>query len=258
VRDQLLGTPAMSARNRLQIVMGRSAASNCSNADPNLPYCVDPTPGMPMTAAKKSAPKRQRRTPEAVRSAAVAAARTLLLSDGPEAITLPAVADQLGMRHGNLSHHFGSIGGLHAALVDQMASELTSAVVNTVMQLRAEAIAPLQVVNALFDAFAKDGAGRLIAWLAATGNIDALRPFFTAISILRRELLQAPATHGEDRERAVRHNMLLLIATALGNALIGDQLHAAVDLPTGTMNQLAAKDLVRHSYPSSKKRSSDE
>lgn len=204
-----------------------------------------------MTAIKKSAGKRQRRTAEEVRSAAVVAARELLLREGPESVTLPAVADQLGMRHGNLSHHFGSIGGLHAALVDQMASELTSVVINTVMQLRAEAIAPIQLVDPLFDAFDKGGAGRLISWLAVTGNIEALKPFFTAVSILTRELLQWSPQSGEDREHAVRDNMLLLIVTALGNALIGDRLHAAVDLPPGSINQLAAKDLVRRSYPSS-------
>jgi hypothetical protein len=87
--------------------------------------------------------------------------------------------------------------------------------------------------------------------LAVTGNIEALKPFFTAVSILTRELLQWPPKSGEDREHAVRDNMLSLIVTALGNALIGEQLHAAVDLPPGSIHQLAAKDLVRRSYPSS-------
>jgi TetR/AcrR family transcriptional regulator, repressor for neighboring sulfatase len=205
-----------------------------------------------MPAIKQRATKRQRRTPETVRAAALDAARGLLLRLGPDAITLPAVANELGMSHGNLTHHFGSIGALHAALVDQIASELTSAVNDSVLQLRAEAVEPIQVVNALFDAFSKGGAGRLISWLAATGNMEALQPLFKSVSNLVRELSrsapQRGEERGEDRERPVRENALLLIATALGNALIGDRLHAAVGLPTGTINQLAAKDLVRRTF----------
>jgi TetR/AcrR family transcriptional regulator, repressor for neighboring sulfatase len=197
----------------------------------------------------KSTAKRPRRTPVAVRSAALVVARALLIRDGPESITLPAVAAQLGMRHGNLSHHFGSIGGLHAALVTQMAAELTTAVLNAVLHLRAEEVKPVEVVNALFDAFSKNGMGRLIAWLAATDNMESLQPLFNSVSILVRELSKATPSPGEDLERGVRHNTLLLISTALGNALLGDRLHAAVGLPVGTINQLAAKDLLHHSYP---------
>jgi AcrR family transcriptional regulator len=202
-----------------------------------------------MPATKRCATKRQRRTPQAVRAAALEAARTLLLHHGPEAITLPAVASQLGMTHGNLTHHFGSVGALHAALVDQIASELTDAVNNSVLQLRAEAVAPIQVVDALFDAFSKDGAGRLISWLAATGNMETLQPLFTSVSSFVHKLSQGVSKRGEDRERSVRQNALLLIATALGNALIGDRLYAAVGLPIGTIKQLAAIDLVRRSRP---------
>jgi TetR/AcrR family transcriptional regulator, repressor for neighboring sulfatase len=198
-----------------------------------------------MPATKRGTTKRQRRTPETVRAAALVAARGLLLRTGPEAITLPAIATELGMTHGNLTHHFGSVGALHSALVDQMASELAVAVNDAVLQLRAEAVAPIQVVDALFDAFSKNGAGRLISWLAATGNMEALQPLFTSVTDLVRELSRGAAKRSEDGERALRQNALVLIATALGNALIGDRLHTAVGLPSGTINELAAQDLVR-------------
>jgi AcrR family transcriptional regulator len=183
-----------------------------------------------------------------VRAVALEAARDLLLQFGPEAITLPAVANQLGMTHGNLTHHFGSVGALHSALVDQMASALATSVNDAVLQLRAEAVAPIQVVDALFHAFAKDGAGRLISWLAATGNMEALQPLFVSVSNLVRELSHSAPNRGADQERSVKQNALLLLATALGNALIGDRLHHAVGLPNGTINQLAAEDLVRRAY----------
>lgn len=196
--------------------------------------------------------KRLRRTPEAVRSAALQAARALLLKHGPEAITLPAVAKELGMAHGNITHHFGSVGAVHAALVDQMAQEFTIAVHGAVTQLRDENADPVDVVDAVFDAFNDTGAGRLISWLALTNNMDALEPWFATVTRAVKELSKGVPKPGEQRQTSVRQTALVLLATALGNALIGDRLHAAVGLPKGTLNELSAKDLVRRAYPDKK------
>jgi TetR/AcrR family transcriptional regulator, repressor for neighboring sulfatase len=198
-------------------------------------------------------PKRQRRAPDVVRTAALEAARKLLLRVGPEAITLPAVAKELGMTHGNVTHHFGSVGALHASLVDQIAQELTVRVTTAVAQLRADAADPVKVVDALFEAFSDNAAGRLISWLASTGDMEALEPLFTAVEKIVRELSRGEPRAGENRELSVRQNALVLIATALGNALIGERLHAAVGLPLGSLNALSAKDLVRRAYPDSKR-----
>lgn len=200
-----------------------------------------------MPAIKRPAVKRQRRTPEAARAAALDAARALLLRSGPEAITLPAVANEVGMTHGNLTHHFGSVGALHGALVAQMAAELTGGVTHAVQQLRAEEVAPIEVVDALFGAFSKDGVGRLISWLAATGNMEALQPLFTSVARLVRELSESAPPRSNARALSTQHNALVLIATALGNALIGDRLHEAVNLSPRTLHQLSAEDLMRRS-----------
>jgi TetR/AcrR family transcriptional regulator, repressor for neighboring sulfatase len=204
------------------------------------------------TTKRPTKTKRQRRSPDVVRNAALDAARKLLLRSGPEAITLPAVAKELGMTHGNVTHHFGSVGALHASLVDQMADELTQAVNSAVVQLRAEEADPIKVVDALFDAFSKNDAGRLISWLASTGSMAALEPLFSTVARIVRELSRGAPKPGEERELSVRQNALVLIATALGNALIGDRLHEAVGLPAGELNKLSAKDLVRRAYPAKK------
>ena len=196
--------------------------------------------------------KRQRRSPGVVRTAAVEAARKLLVRAGPEAITLPAVAKELGMTHGNVTHHFGSVGALHACLVDQIAQELTVRVTTAVAQLRADAADPVKVVDALFEAFSDNAAGRLISWLASTGDMEALEPLFIAVENIVHELSRGEPRPGENRELSVRQNALMLISTALGNALVGERLHAAVGLPLGSLNALSAKDLVRRAYPAKK------
>jgi len=204
-----------------------------------------------MAAKKKPArTKRLRRTPEAVRSAALQAARTLLLKHGPEAITLPAVAKELGMAHGNITHHFGSVGALHASLVDQMGQEFAVAVHSAVTQMRDENADPVDVVDAVFGAFTDNGAGRLISWLASTNNMAALEPWFATVAKAVRELAKGTPKPGEQRQSSVKQTALVLLSTALGNALIGDRLHTAVGLPKGSLNELSAKDLVRRAYPS--------
>jgi AcrR family transcriptional regulator len=203
-----------------------------------------------MPAAKRTRKiKRQRRTPDAVRNAALLTARELLVASGPESITLPAVAKRLGMTHGNITHHFGSVGALHAALVAQIAQELTDAVNVAVLELRSEKSHTRNVVDALFDAFYRNGAGQLISWLASKGNAEALEPLFATISLAVRELSQGTPRPGEERELSMRQNALVLIAAALGNALIGDRLHLAVGLAPGTLNALSAQDIVRRAYP---------
>ena len=57
---------------------------------------------------------RERLSPGESRAAAIEAARRLLIHSGPQAVTLKAVAAEVGKTHANLLHHFGSAAGLQA------------------------------------------------------------------------------------------------------------------------------------------------
>ncbi|HBV12006.1 MAG TPA: TetR/AcrR family transcriptional regulator [Brevundimonas sp.] len=72
-------------------------------------------------------PRRRRRSPEEARREALASARILLLSGGPNAVTLAAVAAEIGVTHANLIHHFGSAAGLQSALMGSMVADLSDA-----------------------------------------------------------------------------------------------------------------------------------
>jgi AcrR family transcriptional regulator len=207
------------------------------------------------TTKKSPKAKRLRRKPEDVRSDALQAARRLLLTAGPDVITLPAVAKELGMAHGNITHHFGSMAALHAALVDLMARELAASVLDAVRQLRDGAAKPVEVVDAVFNAFGSQGAGRLISWLASTGNMKALRPLLSSISKMVRDLSASSSAVDEQQSLLIRQNTLTLIATGIGNAVIGDLLHVAVGLPANTLNHLSTKDILRRIEASKRRRS---
>ena len=68
---------------------------------------------------------RKRLKPENSRSVALDAARHLLLTEGPQAVTLKAVAAKIGRTHANLIHHFGSAAGLQTELARSTAERVT-------------------------------------------------------------------------------------------------------------------------------------
>src|ERR1700722_18730394 len=98
---------------------------------------------------------RRRRVPAEVRSAALAEARRLLLAEGPDAVTLKAVAHELGMTHSNLLHHFGSAAELQSALMSAMVRDLNEALLDAVARIEDNADAPRLLVDRVFDAFDK-------------------------------------------------------------------------------------------------------
>src|SRR5215472_3455700 len=119
-------------------------------------------------SARRPTPRR-RRSPEEARGEALASARRLLIESGPGAVTLKAVADDIGMTHTNLLHHFGSAGELQSELMSAMVRDLAAALMDAVAHLRSDAAAPRALVDMVFDAFDKGGAGTLAAWISLSG-----------------------------------------------------------------------------------------
>src|SRR6187402_2519288 len=108
---------------------------------------------------------RKRLPSEESRDAALEAARALLIEDGPQAVTLKAVAARIGRTHANLLHHFGSAAGLQKALAASIAAAALRA-------REGEDHDQREVVDLTFDAFDKEGAGPLASWMILTGNQD--------------------------------------------------------------------------------------
>src|SRR5213080_1412894 len=158
---------------------------------------------------------RTRLSPEASRSAALKAARELLLSDGPQAVTLKAVAAKIGRTHANLLHHFGSAAGLQGELAKSIADSVTQSIADAVERARAGETDARNIVDQCFDAFGKEGAGALAAWMILTGNRDALNPILDSIHGL---VAQLSAGH-EDHQ--VAETTLSLVLTSLGDSLLG-------------------------------------
>ncbi|MGH8175169.1 MAG: TetR/AcrR family transcriptional regulator [Steroidobacter sp.] len=176
---------------------------------------------------KKTPGRRIRRTPEEARTLALASARRLLLADGPDAITLQAVATDLGMSHTNLIHHFGSAAGLQSELMRQMMSELTTTIESAVMRLRAGKGEMRDFVNIVFDAFDRGGAGRLAAWIILSGEADRLAPVGEVVRDYIDSVERTAENPQHIHERVTSATLFVTMA-ALGDAIIGDPLRRMV------------------------------
>ena len=183
--------------------------------------------------------RRTRLSPEESRSAALAAARELLLELGPQAVTLKAVAAKIHRTHANLLHHFGSAAGLQGELAKSIADSVNESIADAVERARAGETDARVIVDQCFDAFGKEGAGALAAWMLITGNRDALDPILDSI----RGLVAKLAVGHE--EHHVAESTLSLVLSALGDSLLGPPIALALGLPRDAARELAAARL-RH------------
>jgi AcrR family transcriptional regulator len=183
----------------------------------------------------ESSPVRRRRTSEDARSEALAAARRVLLELGPEALTLKAVAADVGVTHANLLHHFGSAGGLRTELMAMMLRDLSDSMREAVAKLRAGEATMDQVVNLTFDAFDAGGAGHLAAWMVLNRDTDRLEPIGEVV----REL--AAAIVIPERSDQVQRAILFLTMMAFADGVIGKYLRPMLDQGPDAAREITAK-----------------
>ncbi|MEJ7776468.1 MAG: helix-turn-helix domain-containing protein [Sphingomicrobium sp.] len=180
---------------------------------------------------------RKRLSPVESRSAAIDAARRLLLAQGPQAVTLKAVAAAVGRTHANLLHHFGSAAGLQAELARSIAQSVTTSIGDAVERARKGEADPREIADRTFDAFGREGAGALAAWMILSGNRDALNPILEAI----RDLVDQLSAGHEGYH--VPELTLSLVLAALGDALLGTAIAQALGLRADAAREIAARAL---------------
>ncbi|WP_077148511.1 TetR family transcriptional regulator [Sphingopyxis sp. KK2] len=179
---------------------------------------------------------KKRLSPEESRSAALEAARHILIEMGPAAVTLKAVAARIDRTHANLLHHFGSAAGLQKALAAYQAETVCATIGKKMAESPPGERNVREIVDLAFDAFNEGGAGALATWMAATGNEDALDPIVEAIHRLIDGM--APDAH---EKRLMHEDTLALVLMALGDAQLGGPMAEALDLPRDTSRVLATE-----------------
>jgi TetR/AcrR family transcriptional regulator, repressor for neighboring sulfatase len=111
-----------------------------------------------------------------MRAQALAAARRLIVAGSDEILTMRAVADAAGVTYPNLSHHFGSAAGLHAAIAEDLVRELLAGLQTVDVEMDNLEHDYRAVVVRVFDLFTQNGLGRVLGWLVRSGETSRLEP----------------------------------------------------------------------------------
>ena len=181
----------------------------------------------------------KRRRGAVAREEALEAARDLLLSGGPAAVTLKAVGERMGVGHANLIHHFGSAAGLQGALMDAMVRDLAQRIEAGLGEGR-DGVEPGRLMSVVFDAFGPGGASQMAAWLALAREQGRAESFAEVVRDLADRLA---AMAPEDPRAAERAKALVVTAAymAFAEGLIGDILTPMLGAPEGLGRDLALK-----------------
>ena len=179
---------------------------------------------------------RPRLSTEEMRSLALEAARTILIEEGPQAVTLMAVAKRINRTHANVLHHFGSAGELRRAMAEMMIKRIIAEIGAKVVQQRQTQGDIREVVDITFDAFEKQGMAALMSWMILSGERDGLAPILDAVHNLVEEL-------GEHRGAPLRQITQMLVLAALGDGMIGGPIAEALEVPRETARATIAHQL---------------
>jgi AcrR family transcriptional regulator len=184
--------------------------------------------------------RRRRRTPEEAKREALASARGLLMAGGPDAVTLAAIAKDIGVTHAALLHHFGSAAGLQSELIAMMVKDLGDTLGAVVARMRTDRSAPFEIVSEVFKAFDDGGAGRLAAWVALSGDLSHLEPIRAAVLDLVDAIGERLGDTDKQARARISAAVLLIAVSAFGDALIGAPLREMLGRPDDATRRMVA------------------
>jgi TetR/AcrR family transcriptional regulator, repressor for neighboring sulfatase len=156
-----------------------------------------------------------------MRAQALAAARRLIVEGPANVLTMRAVADAAGVTYPNLSHHFGSAAGLHAAIAEDLVSEVLTGLQNVGEGMNSHKPDYRVLVDRVFDLFDRNGLGRVLGWLVHSGEVARLEP-------VNRLLANFIASRSRGRSKAEVHRIaraaLIVCFAAYSESIVGPAL----------------------------------
>ncbi len=188
---------------------------------------------------RKDKPARIRRTPEESRANILSSAERLLTEQGPQTLRLADVAKEAGVANATVLHHFGTIDGVHTALMERMIAELVEKVLAIELTEDTE-VSRAQALTTLFEAFEQKQASKLAAWLELTHQSGRL----TNVRQVVRDVTRTKFHHQNVPEEVVEDVMLVCITLALGVGLFGRTLSEMLGKPPSRAKEMALAVLM--------------
>jgi hypothetical protein len=121
------------------------------------------------------------------------------------------------------------------ALAAHLAGTVCDSIAEILLENDSAAPDPARVVNMVFDAFDKQGAGQLATWMILSGNENAMNPVVDAIHELVDEIGQGQP------DKSMQEDTLTLVLLAMGDALLGEPLARSLGLPREAAREIAAR-----------------
>lgn len=182
---------------------------------------------------------RIRRAPEAAKEHILLAAEKVLVEQGPLALKLAEVAAAAEVANASVLHHFGSIDGLHAALMQRMTEQLVANILAVALKDADREGKTAAGVEALFDVFETRGAARLAAWMELTGEARQLTNVRKAVQVV----VAQRASLGDLNAKQAEDLVLFAVMLAMGAGLFGRSLERLVGREEGDMRAIAGAAL---------------
>lgn len=186
------------------------------------------------SGSRKAAKPRKRRTPEEARSVILDAAEARLQKLGLEGLNVVGVAEDAGLSHASVIHHFGNTAGMRQALEERMTQALLSDLVGA---LKSDT-QPQKILAAVFHAMVGGGHAKLLAWRALNDSDSELPD--EAVQRLFKELIRRTGERfGQQDATLIRNNLLLIASSAIGLGISGNALPALLGVDEIDNNEFA-------------------
>ena len=185
-------------------------------------------PGKRKSSLKDAQPARRRRTAHEARTAILDAAERRLVASGPAAIRLQEVAEDVGVSHPTVLHHFGSREALVEAVVHRALDSVQAGLLEAVRTSRESPNEVEVLLDSVFDALAR-GHARAFLWLVLSGytsDVEALRVRAVAEAVhearrLRRAGKRKRMPPFEDTYFTVLLPALALLSLSIAGGVMG-------------------------------------
>jgi AcrR family transcriptional regulator len=180
---------------------------------------------------------KRRRLPAAdARLRILDAAERRLIEAGPEGLRLAELAQELGISHPAILHHFGSREELVREVVRRAIGTLNAELIAAFSEAIAGAVLPAEtVLDRIAGTLAERGQARLIAWLILSGREPPELDAGLRLARVGEALHASRRARHKDRKLDPHETEFLvqLVAFALlGDALFGERLRKQEGLPS--------------------------
>lgn len=177
---------------------------------------------------------RIRRSPEEARSLILDAAGKRLVDHGLRGLNIKDVANDIGIKHGTLLHHFGSAEDMRRALLAKLSEEL----ITDMSRILNSDAAPEIVFVELFRLMSQTGQTKLLAWRALEEDNNLVSKEEIPSIDLIEDIVERVAERIKGKDVDLARNIIFLaLSAAVGWGICGPTLMSTLGMTSSQQDQ---------------------